>query len=393
MALLVSVGYWSRPAANRLRVDPSELIIARVVDGNFEDVIPLRGQVTPLQSIYLDAIEGGRVEKILVEEGEILEQGQVIVEFSNIRLQLESIAREAQVSEQINLMQTHELNLVRNAVDHQRQLLDLTHRLKNIRQQLRRMEKLLIKQYVSVDEVERIRNEYHFLQKNLALTKKSQAADQALQEAQMKQLRGSVESLTENLKFAKRNLESLRVRAPMAGMLTAFEVQVGQSLRPGERLGQIDDSVNVKVTAFLDEFYKNRVEVYQRVSLVFDGKNYGLRLHKIYPQVTEGRFKVDLVFEASPPEKISRGQNLQMNLQLGENVPARLIPNGAFVQDTGGHWVFVVDEASRGAWRRKIKLGRRNGQVIEVLEGLMQDERIIISPYTTIKNAQQLQFK
>ncbi len=391
VGLLCALWAWAAPSGERrLRVQASELSVAQVSQGIFEDVIPLRGQITPLHSIYLDAMEGGRVEKILVEEGASLQQGQAIVEFSNARLQLDSITREAQVSEQINLLQTQELNLARNALDHKRQLNELELRLKNTEQQLTRAQKLLQQQYISVDKVDELRNQYEYLQQSLVLTRESQAADQALQEAQLKQLRDSVESLNRNLAFARNNMESLKVKAPIAGRLTAFDLQLGQSLTMGERFGQIDDPDNFKVMALVDEFYKNRLQLGQAAFYQQGEKNYDLRVKKIYPQVTDGQFRVDLVFASAQPPNISRGQTLQMRLQIGANEPALLVPNNSFYQDTGGHWIFVLDKKRELALRHDIKLGRRNSQHIEVLEGLAQGDTVIVSPYTNYKDIQML---
>jgi HlyD family secretion protein len=376
MGALMALWAWAAPSGERrLRVAQSELSIASVTQGIFEDVIPLRGQIMPLRTIYLDAIEGGRVEKILVEEGVMLEEGQPIVEFSNARLQLESITREAQVSEQINLLQTQELNLARNALDHKRQLNELELRLKNTGQQLVRAKKLAEQKYIAQDKLDDLENQYEYLQRSLVLTKESQAADKALQESQLQQLRDSVASLNKNLAFARDNLESLKVKAPIAGRLTAFDLQLGQSLMPGESIGQIDDPDNFKVMALVDEFYKNRLQLGLAAFYQQGDKHYELRVKKIYPQVSNGQFRIDLVFSTGQPSNISRGQTLQMRLQVGASEPALLIPNSSFYQDTGGHWIFVASADGTRALRRNITPGRRNNQFIEVLHGLWQGSR------------------
>lgn len=391
LGLLLSLWVWAAPTGERrLRVQASELSIAPVTEGMFDDVIPLRGQITPLYTIFLDAMEGGRVEKILVEEGVKLQEGQAIVEFSNARLQLESITREAQVSEQINLLQSQELNLARNALDHKRQLNELELRLKDTAQQLARAKKLAEQDYIARDRLDELGNQYDYLQRSLALTKESQAADKALQESQLQQLRGSVQSLNKNLAFARDNLESLKVKAPVGGLLTAFDLQPGQSLMPGERFGQIDDPDNFKVMALVDEFYKNRVQLGQSAVYVQAESRYELRVKKIYPQVTDGQFRMDLVFVGSQPPNVSRGQTLQMRLHIGASEAALLIPNNSFYQDTGGHWIYVVDSKREFALRRDIKLGRRNAQYIEVLSGLAAGESVIVSPYTNYKEIERI---
>jgi HlyD family secretion protein len=214
--------------------------------------------------------------------------------------------------------------------------------------------------------------------------------DRALQAAQMKQLRDSVASLNNNLTFARTNLASLNVKAPIAGRLTAFNLEPGQSLMPGERFGQIDDPDHFKLMAQVDEFYMNRTRVDQTALAKVNQQEFPLRIKKIYPQVIDGQFRVDLVFTGEQPANISRGQTLQMHLQMGANEPARLIPNNSFFQDTGGHWIFVVSADGKRAQRRDIKLGRRNSQFIEVIAGLEINEQVIVSPYTTYNDIDSL---
>lgn len=388
---LVALWVMAAPTSERtLRVSKNDLIIASVQQGIFEDVIPLRGEVMPLRTLYLDAIEGGRVEKIHLEDGATVEEGAAIVDISNTRLQLESITREAQVSEQINLLQTQELNLARNDLEHKRNLNDLDHQITTESQRLERMRPLIKHQLISVAELKEAEDNLVYLKKRQQLIREAREVDQALQAAQMKQLRDSVTSLNNNLTFTRTNLASLNVKAPIAGRLTAFNLEPGQSLMPGERFGQIDDPDHFKLMAQVDEFYMNRTRVDQTAVAKVDQQEYPLRIKKIYPQVVDGQFRVDLVFTSAQPANISRGQTLQMRLQMGANEPAQLIPNNSFFQDTGGHWIFVVSADGKRAQRRDIKLGRRNSQFIEVLSGLDINEQVIVSPYTTYNDIDSL---
>ncbi|HEX7762285.1 MAG TPA: HlyD family efflux transporter periplasmic adaptor subunit [Cellvibrio sp.] len=373
-----------------LRVDKNTLSIALVTQGIFEDVIPLRGEVMPLRTLYLDAIDGGRVEKIHVEEGARVAVGDAIVDISNTRLQLESITREAQVSEQINLLQTQELNLARNELEHKRNLNELEHQISVESQRVERMRPLIRQQLISAAELKDAEDNLTYLKKRQQLISEAREVDLALQAAQMKQLRDSVASLNNNLTFARTNVASLNVKAPIAGRLTAFNVEPGQSLMPGERFGQIDDPDHFKLMAKLDEFYMNRVYVDQMALAKIGTQEFPLRIKKIYPQVIGGQFRVDLVFTHEQPTNISRGQTLQLRLQMGANEPAQLIPNNSFYQDTGGHWIFVVSADGKRAQRREIKLGRRNSQFIEVLSGLDLREQVIVSPYTLYKDIDSL---
>lgn len=393
MLLVAIVALWvmAAPSSERtLRVSKSDLVIASVQQGIFEDVIPLRGEVMPLRTLYLDAIEGGRVEKIHVEDGATIEEGAAIVDISNTRLQLESITREAQVSEQINLLQTQELNLARNDLEHKRNLNDLDHQIAIETQRLARMRPLIKHQLISAAELIEAEDNLLYLTKRQQLIREAREVDLALQAAQMKQLRDSVASLNNNLTFARTNLASLNVKAPIAGRLTAFNLEPGQSLMPGERFGQIDDPDHFKLMAQVDEFYMNRTRVDQTALAKVNQQEFPLRIKKIYPQVINGQFRVDLVFTGEQPANISRGQTLQLRLQMGANEPAQLIPNNSFFQDTGGHWIFVVSPDGKRAQRREITLGRRNSQFIEVIAGLEINEQIIISPYTSYKDIDSL---
>ncbi len=391
---LAALWVMAAPSSERtLRVNKNDLVIASVQQGIFEDVIPLRGEVMPLRTLYLDAIEGGRVEKIHVEDGATIAAGAAIVDISNTRLQLESITREAQVSEQINLLQTQELNLARNDLEHKRNLNELDHQITTESQRLERMRPLIKHQLISAAELKEAEDNLVYLKKRQQLIREAREVDLALQAAQMKQLRDSVTSLNNNLTFARTNLASLNVTAPIAGRLTAFNLEPGQSLMPGERFGQIDDPDHFKLMAQVDEFYMNRTRVDQTALAKINQQEFPLRIKKIYPQVINGQFRVDLVFTGEQPANISRGQTLQLRLQMGANEPAQLIPNNSFFQDTGGHWIFVVSVDGKRAYRRDIKLGRRNSQFIEVLAGLDPNEQVIVSPYTTYNDIDSLKIQ
>lgn len=386
-AVLIALWVTAAPGNQRsLRVNKKDLVVAEVQQGIFEDVIPLRSEVMPLRTLYLDAIDGGRVEKIHLEDGARVELGDAIVDISNTRLQLESITREAQVSEQINLLQTQELNLARNDLEHKRNLNELDYQITIASQRLERMRPLIKLQLVSAAELQEAEDNVDYLQKRQQLIREAREVDQALQAAQMKQLRDSVASLNNNLTFARANLASLNVKAPIAGRLTAFNLEPGQSLMPGERFGQIDDPDHFKLMAQVDEFYLSRIRIDQTAYAKIDQQDYPLRVKKIYPQVMDGQFRIDLVFTEAQPANISRGQSLQVRLQMGANEPAQLIPNNSFIQDTGGHWIFVLADNGKRAQRRDIKLGRRNSQFIEIVAGLNPDEQVIVSPYTNYKD-------
>ena len=388
---VVAVVIVSWPEAGRsFVVDNSRLSIATVSSGQFDDFIPLRARVTPLKTVYLDAVEGGRIEKVHIEDGAHVEAGDLLVELSNTELQLDVISREAQVTEQLNDLLTVELDLERNKLQHKRDLVEIDYQLTRLRRLLERRRQQAEKGNIARADLEDAEDELAYYERKRVVTLNSQALDLKLQNAQMQQLRDSAEQLNKNLAYARRNLQALQVRAPLAGKVTAFNAEVGQSLDRGERLGQVDVAEQFKLVAQIDEFYLNRVDIEQLAELDFNGKPFSMRVSKIYSQVKQGRFEVDLVFVDEHPQRIKRGQTFQLRLFLGDASEAILIPNGAFVQDTGGKWIFVVTDDERQAIRRNLRLGRRNTRYIEVLEGLEPGERIITSPYTSYLDMQRL---
>jgi HlyD family secretion protein len=391
LVLLMIIAGWLWPEKGRsLIVNEDRLSISTVSTGQFDDFIPVRGRVTPLRTIYLDAVEGGRVEKVLVEDGAFVKAGDLLVELSNTTLQLDVISREAQVTEQLNNLRTLELDLERNRLQHKRDLIEIDYRLIRLKRLVERRRVQAAKGNVSQSELDNAEDEYLYYQKRRQITIESQKTDSRLQEVQMLQLREAGKQLQANLIFARRNLDGLNVRAPVAGKLTALNAELGQSLSRGERLGQIDDPSGFKLSVLIDGFYLGRVDLEQVAELSVKGDKYQLQVVKIYPQVNKGQFEVDLAFVSNTPADIRRGQSFQIRLFLGDASEALLIPNGAFYQDTGGQWVFVVSGDSNHAIRRDVRLGRRNQRFIEVLDGLEQGERVITSPYTNYIDMQRL---
>lgn len=364
-----------------LSVSADRVTLSKVARGKFEDFVPIRGRVTPLSTVYLDAIEGGRIERILVEDGAKLEAGDLIVELSNTTLQLEVTRNEAVVTEQLNNIRRIELELEQNRLSHKRNLIEINYQLSRLEKQFEREQKLMESRTISRVQLENTQDELEYYRSRRVVTLESQKTDARLQAAQLTFLTGAGVRLERNLELSRKNLEALNVRAPVAGTLSGFNVEVGQSIAAGGRLGQIDDADDYKIVASIDEFYLDRVDIKQFATFDRGGKTYRLRVNKIYPQVKNGQFEADLVFDGEQPDGIRRGQTLQAKLTLGDSEDAVLIPNGPFLQDTGGNWLFVVTPDGDEAIRRTVRLGRRNAQFIEVLEGLEVGETVLTSPY------------
>lgn len=374
--------WWFAPSGSSQTVAANRIAVSTVTRGTFDDFIPLRARVTPLLTVYIDAVEGGRVEKMLVEDGATVVKGQPIALLSNAELQLSTLARQTEVEQQINNMRSQELALAQTRLANERAVLEAELALDKARRQYERERPLAAKGFVPGRQFADTQDQYAYEQRRLAAVKRSQATDARLQGSQLAQQQAAAQSMQSGLAIARANLDALQLRAPVAGQLSGFSVQVGQSLQRGERVGQIDSPGRNKLIAGVDEFYLGRVRLQQRAALDWGGKRYQARVTKIYPQVQNGQFEVDLQFIGEEPGQIQRGQTLQARLTLGDPAPAVLIPNGSFYNDTGGNWVFVVAPDGRTAEKRNVRLGRRNSDFVEVLEGLEPGEKVITSPYT-----------
>ncbi|MFN3389177.1 MAG: efflux RND transporter periplasmic adaptor subunit [Allosphingosinicella sp.] len=382
--------YIFAPTASSQTVPAERITVSAAERGRFDDFLPLRARVTPLVTVYLDAVEGGRVEQVLVEDGAMVQQGQLLAVLSNSDLQLNLLARQTEVTQQINSMRSQELALAQTRLQNQRALIEADLVADKARRQYETQRPLAEKGYVAGKTLRDSQDEYQASRQRSAILRRAQATDEQLQSSQLAQLRASTASLNASLDIARATLEALNLRAPVSGQLTAFSIQVGQSLNRGERLGQIDSAGNNKLVAQVDEFYLGRVDIGQTATVEAGGKTYRARVAKIYPQVNNGAFEVDLHFIGGEPESLQRGQTLQVKLTLGDPTPALLIPNGAFYNETGGAWVFVVTPDGDAAVKRNVRLGRRNADYIEVLEGLEPGERVITSPYTGFADKDRL---
>ena len=387
-AVLLNVA--GQAGASSYKVDAKRLTIATVTQGQFNDYIPVRGNVEPIKSVYLDAIEGGQVEQLFVEEGDQVVAGQKILELSNTTLQLDVISREAQISEQLNNLHNTRLAIDQNRLSLKRDLIEIDYKLQQISRKVKQNKSLLKRKLISTDQMTASVEEFAYLTKSRALTIEQQQQDEKLRAAQIKQLEGNVTQLNRNLSVTRKNLDNLVVRAPVDGLLSALNAQMGESKDRGVRLGQVDIVGQFKVTARVDEFYVNRVLAGQNAEFKIAGKSYQLTLTKVYSQINGGQFAVDLAFKGEAPQKMRRGQTLQVNLHLGESTEAMLVSNGGFYQDTGGQWVFVVSDNGEQAYRKEIKTGRRNNRHIEVLSGLKPGERVVVSSYGNFSQMQNL---
>jgi HlyD family secretion protein len=383
----------SGTGTSRLNVETERLTVATVQQGTFLEFIPVNGSVQPIKTIYLDAPEGGRVEQVYVEEGAVVHAGDPLLRLANANLQLETINREAQLLEQINSMHSIRFAMEQNMLNLRSQLLDLETQLVDQERQYRNNVELAKGKYVSDEDLQRSKNAYETLLKRQAIARDSYRKDSSLRSTQIRQLEGSAESMQRNLGVMRQLLDALLVRAPADGQLTALDAEIGEFKTVAQRLGQIDITGDYKVRVEIDEHYIARVQTGQQGQADIAGKNYTLVVKKVYPQVQDGRFQVDMEFAGARPADIRRGQTLHIRLELGDPAEAVLLPRGGFYQKTGGNWIFVVGADGQKAVRRTIRLGRQNPDFFEVLEGVQPGERVVVSSYDSFGDVDRLEMK
>jgi len=392
--LLLLILFWLfAPRADSQSVSIDRLTISDVQRGVFDDFLPLRARVTPLVTVYLDAVEGGRVEKKLVEDGAQVVAGQPLAVLSNAELQPSTLEKQAEVEQQLNNMRSQELALTQTRNSNLRDLNQAETELTKAKRLYDLQKSLADKGFVAMKTYNDTKDDLQYQQQRLQILKRSIAQTEALQTSQLQQLRSASSSLNTSMGVAQSSLGQLNIRAPVTGQLSGFDIQLGQSLQQGERIGQIDSAGADKLQADVDEFYLGRVQVGQGASADIDGQTYRLKVAKVYPQVRNGQFQIDLVFDGPEPKSIQRGQTIQAKLTLGDSSRAVLIPNGAFFNDTGGAWVFVVDSGGKSATRRQVQLGRRNSDSIEVLGGLKPGEKVLTSSYSGLVDKDHLTFE
>lgn len=376
-----------------LNVKAERLTISTVEKGPFQEFIPIIGEVVPLNIFYLDAEEGGRVDEIYLEAGTMVNKGDKILKLANTNLLLDIMWREAELFQQSNNLRNTRLSMEQYRLSQSRELAQIENQLRQQKRLYERYKVLSKNGLISKHEFELAKDQYEYLLKSKDLTIESQEKYLEFRQAQIDALEVSLKRMQDNLAVVKQKQENLTIRASVSGHLTALNAEIGQSKSAGERLGQIDVLEGFRVRAAIDEHYIARVEKGRTGRFDFAGQSYKLIITKKYPEVREGRFTVDMEFVEREPRDITRGQTLHIQLELGDISQAVLLPRGGFYQTTGGNWIYILDESGKSAAKRKIKLGKYNTQVYEVLEGLQPGERVITSSYESFGNKDRLILK
>lgn len=374
---------------SKLKVERDKITISTVQRGVFQEFIPQTGTVEPGRTMYLDAIEGGTIKRIVAESGSMLKQGDVILELSNLNRELDVLQREAQLVESINRSRDTRLAITRNDLEQRQQLALIEQQLAITQPRYFRQKQLYEKKLISKQEFEQTEADYRYNLERKKITYEVYKKDSIDRIRQLRSLNESESKLTLSLNGVGRILENLVIRAPIAGQLSRPQLEVGQAVIQGQRLGQIDILDTYKVRVPIDEIYLPRISQGLHATTSFAGKDYELEIIYIYPTIQAGRFEVDMNFVGETPQGIRRGQSLRLRIELGQSSEELLLPVGGFYKDTGGNWVFVLDGDGR-AVKRDIKLGRKNTENYEVLEGLQPGDKVITSSYENFGNNEVL---
>jgi HlyD family secretion protein len=394
VALVLGLAYLLivRSAESRLRVDPTRMTTAMVEVGQFRKYYPFDGRVEPVTTVYLDIEEGGRVEEIFVEGGQYVEAGDLILRFSNATLQRSSIDTETRLIENLNSLNNTQFSRAQSALLLRDQLLDLDYRILDLEKTYDRYEALQQRDAITREAYEQARDELDYLRRKRELLAERIEQENALTERQLEQANNSIERLELSLDLLTGVVESLNVRAPISGFLSNVNAELGQNVNRGQRIGQIDVLDAYKISVSIDQYYVSRVEVGTRGRLDLDGRTYDVAITKIFPEIVNDAFSVDVDFVGDVPLNLRRGQRLTVEMNFGEPTESLMVARGGFYQQTSGRWVYMISEDRQSARQMPIRLGRQNPRFVEVLEGLRPGDWIVTSSYETFNEADELRF-
>ncbi|HET9056984.1 MAG TPA: HlyD family efflux transporter periplasmic adaptor subunit [Chitinophagaceae bacterium] len=390
---LIIVGYLTTSGKSRLNVDTERITISEIKKGTFQEFIPVNGIVLPITTIYLDAAEGGRVEERYVEDGAVMKAGQPIMRLSNTDLELSLANQETQVFNVLTQMQISKNNAEQNSINRQNQMADVNNALKEAERVYTLNKKLYDQKVLGKQEYVSSENLYNYQLQRKKLAEEIMRTDAASMKQQDDQMAESYDRMKNTLALMRKKVGDLIVRAPVSGQLTSLDAEIGQTKTQGQRLGQIDVLSGFKVRVDVDEHYISRIFTGLVGEFTFAGKEYKLRIKKVFTQVTNGRFQVDMEFIDAVPQGIRRGQTLQIRLALSDETQALLLSKGGFYQQTGGNWIFKVAENGKVAYKVDIQLGRQNPDYYEVLQGLKEGDKVITNSYENYEAMQELILK
>lgn len=379
--------------ASTMTIDSNEITISDVTRGEFDDYVRLNGQVVPIQVVQISPEEGGIVREKVVEEGTRVRKGDVILRLSNSSLDLQILNAEAELAEKQNLLRNTQITMQQDQLNNRTEQatldMDCERKLRAYKQNSRLYNEKLISQ----EEFLKSREDYDLARRKQQLIGQRLNQDSLYRHVQMEQMEDNLQNMRKNVLLVRERKNKLEVRSNIDGELGLLDVELGQNIQAGQNIGQINDLSDFKIETKIDEHYIDRVRAGLTATINRDGKQYQLRVRKVYPEVRNGSFRTDFVFEGTRPEQMRSGQTYYIELALGKSSQATLIPRGTFFQTTGGNWIFVLDRSNKKAYRRNISIARQNPQYYEVTEGLEPGERVITSGYEAFKDNEVLILK
>lgn len=391
--LLVIWMLFLRDNRSRLYVDYNQLSIAVVEKGKFQEFIPVDGIVFPRTTVFIDAVQGGIVEAVFVEDGTMLKKGDPILKLANANMELSYMDQETRMYDAINNLANTRISLEQLRYTRQKEITQLTYEIDRLKIDFRRKEQFFKDKLISEKEYEDALRDYNYSLKQLEITLNLRKLDSISGVSQSNQIASSMQRMNNNLALLQRNMDNMTIKSPVDGKLSSFLVEIGQTKTAGEQLGQIDMMDGIKLRANIDERYISRVFSGQEAECEISGKTYSLEISKIYTNVTNGSFQVDLLFKAEEPEGVKRGQTIQLKVKFSGATDALIVRRGGFFQETGGNWIYVLDNDESSAVKRPIKIGRQNTTHYELLEGLEEGDKVIISSYDNFNSREKLIFR
>lgn len=390
LVVLIGSSYYFTSGKSKLNVDTERITISEVKNGPFQEFIPVNGVVMPITTIYLDANEGGRVDQKFVEDGTIMKKGDPIMKLANTDLELSLVNQETSVFNLLTQMQISRNAAQQNTISKLNQMADVDNAFKEAERLYLLNKHLYEQKAIGLQEFKQSQIAYNYQVKREKLTQQILKQDSVSTKQELNQSKQSFDRTQNALAVMRQKVGDLIVRAPVDGQLTSMDAEVGQNKHQGERLGQIDVLSGFKVRVDVDEHYISRIFTGLTGDFDFSDKTYKLKIKKVFTQVTNGRFQVDMEFVGKVPEGIRRGQTLQIRLALGDETKALLLAKGGFYQQTGGNWIFKLSDDGKTAYKVDVQLGRQNPDYYEILQGLKPGDKVVTSSYENYGTMQEL---
>ena len=393
LIMMISASIYFNSGKMKLKVDLERITVSKIKMGTFQEFIPVNGLVLPVTTIYMDAMEGGRVEERFVEDGTIMKKGQPILRLLNTDLELQLANQETQVFNVLTQIQISKNSAEQNSINRQNQEAEVDNALTEAERVYTINKNLYEQKVIATQEFQSSKNLYDYQLRRKKLTTQIMKTDAVSMAQQVNQMSESYQQMKKTLALMQRKVGDLIVRSPVDGQLTSLDAEIGENKDKGQRLGQIDVMSGFKIRVDIDEHYISRIFTGLKGNCELAGKKYNLNITKVYTQVANGRFQVDMVFIGKSPESIRRGQTLQIRLALSDEAQALLLPKGGFYQQTGGNWIFKIGDNKNNAFKNDIQLGRQNPDYYEVLQGLKIGDQVITSSYENFGEMQELELK